>query len=405
MDNASKSAKEIQKEKSLKKSRRYCKLIRHFVPIKKNKIVFSQFGGKGYGCNPKAIADEFLKRDRDYDLVWLLKKNTDISKSGLPKGVRGVVANKNSLNSLYELLTAKVWINNIHFNVLIDKGLSKRKGNIYLNTFHGGITLKNEGKDKNTYKENAKLSNKELMYRKDAEYVDYITSACDTEKHVLEEFFYNHGEIVKLGDARTDVLINGAPEVEKKVRKKYKIPDGTKIILYAPTFRSDMKLHWYDLDYNEIINSLEKEYGCPWVMIIRLHPRLASKAKKIIPKSPKFINGSNYLDMQDLLVASDMMISDYSSCVTDFMLTRKPAFLYVPDIDEYIKSRGMYFGLDELPFPYARTTDKLMEVMSSFDEPTYIEKVNSFVKRIGYLDDGQSAKRIVDFLEEKMWKK
>ena len=166
-----------------------------------------------------------------------------------------------------------------------------------------------------------------------------------------------------------------------------------------------MKLHWYDLDYNEIINSLEKEYGCPWVMIIRLHPRLASKAKKIIPKSPKFINGSNYLDMQDLLVASDMMISDYSSCVTDFMLTRKPAFLYVPDIDEYIKSRGMYFDLDELPFPYARTTDKLMEVMSSFDEPAYIEKVNSFVKRIGYLDDGQSAKRIVDFLEEKMWKK
>lgn len=299
-------------------------------------------------------------------------------------------------------MTAKAWVNNIHFNVLINKGLEKRKGTIYLNTFHGGITLKKEESDKHNYKVPKTMSLKQQMYHKDAEYVDYITSACDTEDHVLEEFFYGQGEIVHLGDARNDNVINGNPEIEKAVRSEYKIPEGTKIVLYAPTFRSDMKLHWYDLNYEEIIRGLEERYGCPWVMLIRLHPRLASKAKKIVPNSPKFINASKFLDMQDLIVASDMMISDYSSCVTDFMLTRKPAFLYVPDLEQYESQRGLYFSMEELPFPYAKTTEELLKCMEDFDSESYIEKVNAFVRKINYMDDGKSAERVVDFLLEKM---
>ena len=405
MANKENEDKKIQEEKELKKLRRYCKFLKHFAPIQKKKIVFSQFGGNGYGCNPKAIADEFLRRGLDYDLVWLLKKNTDIKKAGLPEGVRGVISKDGGKNSLYELMTAKVWINNIPFNVLLNKGLEKRKGVIYLNTFHGGITLKKEARDKHNYKEPKQMSLKAQMHHKNAEYVDYITSACDTEDHVLEEFFYGHGEIVRLGDARNDNVINGNPEVEKAVREEYKIPDGTKIVLYAPTFRSDMKLHWYDLNYEEIIRGLEERYGCPWVMLIRLHPRLASKAKKIVPDSPKFINASKFLDMQDLIVASDMMISDYSSCVTDFMLTRKPAFLYVPDLEHYEKQRGLYFSMEELPFPYAKTTEDLLKCMEEFDADTYKEKVDAFVKKINYLDDGKSAARVVDFLLEKMGEK
>lgn len=132
-----------------------------------------------------------------------------------------------------------------------------------------------------------------------------------------------------------------------------------------------MKLHWYDLNYEEIVKYLERSYGCNWVMLIRLHPRMASKAKEIIPDSDKFINASKFLDMQDLVVAADMMISDYSSCVTDFMLTRRPAFLYVPDLDYYLEKRGMYFTMEELPFPYAKTTEELMEVMETFDAEKY----------------------------------
>lgn len=301
-----------------------------------------------------------------------------------------------------ELATAKVWINNIHFNVLLEKGLKKRKKTIYLNTFHGGITIKNEGKDKHSYKESKQLSKKEQMYRLDASYVDYITSGCDIETHVLEEFFYGNGEIVKLGDARTDMLINGAPEIEKKVREFYNIPDETRIAIYAPTFRADMKLEWYDLNYEEILDTLQEKTGSPWVMLIRLHPRLAGKTKQIVPDSPRFINAGNYADMQELAAASDLMISDYSSVITDFMFTRRPAYMYVPDLDQYLKSRGLYFQMEDLPFPYARTTEELIGCMKNFDQDAYAKKVDQFIEKIGCINDGKSAKRIVDFLIEKM---
>lgn len=390
--------KKKEEDKQLGLKKKYCWFISHFCPIKKKKIIFSQFGGKGYGCNPKAICDEFLKRDEGYDLVWLLNKKTNVKKAGIPEGVRIVTGDK----TYYEMLTAKVWINNIHFNHLLEKGLRKRKGTIYLNTFHGGITLKNEGKDKHSYKETKNLSVKEQMYRIDSECVDYITSGCDMEDHVLEEFFYGHGEIVKLGDARTDMLINGSPEAEKKVREYYKIPDGTKIIIYAPTFRTDMKLNWYDLAYEQILDQLEETTGCPWVMLIRLHPRLQGKTKQIVPDSPRFINAGGYTDMQELAAASDMMISDYSSVITDFMFTKRPAFMYVPDLDYYLESRGMYFEMEELPFPYARTTEEFLACMRDFNQEEYEKKVDVFLEKIGCINDGKSAERIVDFLIEKM---
>lgn len=378
-----------------------CFIAQHILPVKKNKIVFSQFGGKGYGCNPRAICDEFLRRDEKFDLVWILGKSQTPKKAGIPEGVRTVTGDE----AICELMTAKVWINNIHFNVLLEKGLKKRPETIYLNTFHGGITIKNEGKDKHSYKEAKQLSTKEQMYRIDASYVDYVTSGCDMETHVLEEFFYGNGEIIKLGDARTDMLINGAPEIEKKVREFYEISDETKIAIYAPTFRADMKLKWYDLNYDEILDTLEEKTGCPWVMLIRLHPRLAGKTKQIVPDSPRFINAGNYTDMQELAAASDLMISDYSSVITDFMFTRRPAYMYVPDLDQYLETRGLYFEMEDLPFPYARTTQELINCINNFDQDAYEKNVDQFLDRIGCINDGKSSERIVDFLIEKMKEK
>jgi len=375
-----------------------CWYYRNFKPIQNNKIVFSQFAGQGYGCNPRAICDEFLKRDAGYDLVWILNKKIKKEDAGIPEGVR--IATDKQVS--YELETAKVWINNIHFNVLLHEGVKKRKGTIYLNTFHGGITLKNQVTDKKTYNPEIEKMLKERMYHRDAEYVDYITCGCDMEVHVLEEFFYRQGEIVKLGDARTDMLVNGAPEIEKKVRDFYGIDEKTKIAIYAPTFRADKKLDCYNLEFDRILDYLEERDGCPWIMLIRLHPRLASQTDEIVPKSLRYINAAEYTDMQELAVASDLMISDYSSVITDFMLTRKPGFMYVPDLDRYLEKRGMYFEMDELPFPYARTNDEFMENLKNFDEAAYRCKVDAFIKKIGYIDDGQSAKRIVDFLIEKM---
>jgi len=394
-------AKEIIDEHQYDAIRKRCRRWYRFSPMKKKKIVFSQFGGKGYGCNPRAICDEFLRRDAGYDLVWILGASSTRESANIPEGVRIVSGDQ----AMYELITARVWINNIHFVVMYDKGLQKKKKTIYLNTFHGGITIKTEGKDKHTYKEKAyeDLSQKEKCYRMDADNVDYITCGCDAEKHVLNEFFYGRGEILKLGDPRTDMLVNGSEADVKRVRDFYSIPDGTKVVVYAPTFRPDMKLDCYNMDYSHVLDELEAMDGCPWVMLIRLHPRLAGKTKKIIPEGDsRLINAAAYPDMQELSLAADLMISDYSSVITDYMLTRKPAFMYVPDLDFYLKKRGLYFEVEDLPFPHSLTTDELIEQIKSFDQDAYTLKVQQFIDKIGYLADGHSAERIVDFLIEKM---
>lgn len=373
-------------------------LLGHFAPINKKKIVFTQFGGSGFGCNPRAICEEFLRRDEGYDLVWILNRKITEEDAHIPAGVR--ISRRNQ--SIIDLMTAKVWINNIHFNELLRLGVYKRKGTIYLNTFHGGITLKKEGKDKHSYNPNRELQEKERMYLKDAEYVDYITSGCEMEDHVLKEFFYGKGEILHLGDARTDVLVNGSLQINQQVREFYRIPEGTKLAIYAPTFRRDFSLKWYKLDFERILDKLEELYGCPWNMLIRMHPRVAKLWGEQAPNLPRCVDASGYHDMQELAVASDLMISDYSSVITDFMLTRKPAFMYVPDLDRYLSNRGLYFEMEELPFPYARTNDALIQCMEAFDQSEYENRVAEFMAKLDYLADGQASGRIVDFLIQKM---
>ena len=84
------------------------------------------------------------------------------------------------------------------------------------------------------------------------------------------------------------------------------------------------------------------------------------------------------------------------------MLTGKPAFMYVPDLEEYMENRGMYYTMEQLPFPYAETTDALIEEIAGFDGAAYAAKSKEFLEFIGYKADGHAAERIVDFLIEKI---
>lgn len=108
---------------------------------------------------------------------------------------------------------------------------------------------------------------------------------------------------------------------------------------------------------------------------------------------------SKYPDMQELLAAADLLITDYSSCMFDMAIARKPCILYVPDLHEYIEhERGLYFDLRELPFPLAETMDELREVIRSFNRERYLDKVDAFLSRIGSFEDGNAAKRVCEFI-------
>jgi CDP-glycerol glycerophosphotransferase len=111
------------------------------------------------------------------------------------------------------------------------------------------------------------------------------------------------------------------------------------------------------------------------------------------------VDASDYHDMQELMAASEILISDYSSCLFDFMLTRRPAFIFATDLAEYENDRGFYYSPRTTPFPIAESNEELARAISGFDLDRYREAVAEFLAEKGCREDGQASRRVVDLLQ------
>lgn len=109
---------------------------------------------------------------------------------------------------------------------------------------------------------------------------------------------------------------------------------------------------------------------------------------------------TNYEDIQDLIVISDVGITDYSSWICDFMLTKKPAFLFTTDLKNYYSERGFYYPLETTPFPIAENNAELVDNILNFEMNGYRKSVDQFLKEEGCMDDGLASERIVEKLKE-----
>ena len=108
--------------------------------------------------------------------------------------------------------------------------------------------------------------------------------------------------------------------------------------------------------------------------------------------------------MQELLAITDVGITDYSSWICDFVLTKKPAFLFATDISAYENERGFYYPLKTTPFPLATSNDELMENILNFDEKSYVEKCDNFIAEKGCEENGSAAfetvNKIIQLMEQ-----
>ena len=139
----------------------------------------------------------------------------------------------------------------------------------------------------------------------------------------------------------------------------------------------------YDIDIDNVIKTLENKYNQNFTVLMRLHPNVADKATKIFKYSDKIINATPYKDIQELLLIADVLITDYSSCMFDFMLQAKPIFLITEDLQEYTMERDFYTSLDSLPFPVAYTKKELIKNIENFDNQKYINQLDNFLKNNG----------------------
>ena len=356
--------------------------------IDPKKVIFITFQGK-YTCNPKAIAEEFIRRNSDYKLVWVVRKEDLKERDKFPSELKLVV--RESLEFYKELASSKFIIENANDTVYMK--YNKRPGQVIIQTWHGSLGFKRLDKVKNeTWVAKAdELGNE----------TDFIVSNSEFENMVYRTSYWENTEILEYGHARNDMLLNKTKynKMNKKVREYYNIDKNTKILLYAPTFRDDFSADTYNLDYAKLLDALKEKFGGNWVIMVRFHFKLRN-VDFSDDLTDNIINATDYYDMQELLCAADIGITDYSSWLCDFVLTEKPGFIYCNDMDKYVDERGFYYPLSETPFPVSKTNDELEKNILNFDIKKYEKQRQSFLKKRGCYEKGNASKRIVDKIYE-----
>lgn len=366
---------------------RMCWIISSMFPIKNNKIVVCNYYGRGFSDNAKYIAMEAIDRKLNYDIVWLVKNIEE--KNEFPDKIR--LVKYKSFKAIYELSTARVWIDNSRKNYYT----KKRKRQLYIQTWHGGIALKKIEKDA----EGSLLNSYVKFAKKDSKNADLFISNSKFNTNMYKRAFWYDGEVLESGVPRNDLLFNNVDETKNKVKLFFNLDSNKKIVMYAPTFRKDNNLDVYKFDYEKCIEEFNKKFSKEYVMLIRLHPNVFIKSTQLNFNSSNVFNASFYPDMQELLVAADILITDYSSSMFDFMLTRKPCFIYASDIKEYSDDRGFYFDLDKLPFVISTSTDEMIKNINMFDRDVYFKKLDNFLKEQGCVDNGTASKQVVDWID------
>lgn len=346
-----------------------------FLPIKPKKIVFDNFCGRGLGDSPMYIAKEIIKQGLDYDMVWLVR---DLDENMLIN-IRKVKFN--SIQSIIEIATAKIYID----NQILSMRENKRKGQYYIQTWHGGgVLLK--------YVERAAvdtLSPSELrLSKKNSAKIDLIIS---DNKLISDDYRKNFWiketcEILECGMPCKDGLYRTKEDVIS-IKKRIVGDRNVKIALYAPTFRDDNSIEGYKCDLEAVRNKLEEKTSQKWVIIVRMHPNAVSSAH-LFSFNNNILNGSNESNPMDMAVASDLLITDYSSISSDFLYLDKPVFILALDLDHYInKCRKLHDYYFSLPYPFCKTNEELIKAIEEFNYSSYIQIIieykNNFLKPFG----------------------
>ena len=366
------------------------------LPIKQNKVVFSAFEGDGgFGCNPKYIAEELHRKDESLQMVWLTHEP---SRWVFPDYIK--VVKDTDWNTAYHLSTAKIWVDNYRK----PWGTVKRSGQYYFQTWHASIGFKAVG----LYRGDKFPKIARIVSQADSDLIDYMIINSDYCEKVYPKKLLYSGKMLKFGSPRCDCLFEKRKEYYTDIRKRFGLKEDVKIMMYAPTFRGGNqkgKKHVVaeapSIDFAMLEKALKEKFSGEWVFFLRLHPQLSAQLKEmpLLKSSEKIIDVSQEPDMSELLAASDVLITDYSSCAFDAAFGHIPVFLYADDIQEYIENRGEFmWKREELPFSIAENNMDLIENIYSFTEKEYLDSIQQFINENGVFENGNAGKNTADYI-------
>ena len=358
------------------------------LSIQNNKILLWANNFRAYGDSPKYIAEYILRHaPGKYDLVWVLENGMAVP-DDMPVGIR--VVRYFSIGYLKEISTAKVVVCNTR--IPAHCFFEKRKGQVYIQTWHSSLRLKMIEADAPSLPENYVAQAKA-----DSQKIDLLLSGCAFSTAIFQRAFWYHGEIMQGGTPRCDLFWRDRQEIKQRVYQRCGIEPNAKLALYAPTFRDNRQAQTHGMDFDALADALKASDPAPWVIGCRFHPNL-----KDAPVPAGCISMTTYPDMQELVAAADMLITDYSSCMFDMAISGGPCVLYAPDIRQYTANeRALYFDMNELPFPAAASMEELNYIIRNFDLLTYQRRVKAFLERVGNCEDGHASARVAEYIERK----
>lgn len=357
----------------------FWKILFFPCPVVQKKIVFICFNGKTYGCNPKYIAEEMIRQNLDSDMVWLVR-DMDVS---VPHQIRKVLFD--SPKALYELATAKVIITNTKNDIRI----LKKKKQFVIQTWHGNFEAKKEEREiedllpKRYVKESIRNSKQTDLF---------LSNSAAMTQYYRRAFWYD-GEVLECGYPRNDILFSWDPEIPSRVRSAFDIPEDAKLVLYAPTFRDDGSMDAYDLDFQGVIDTL----GQNWYLLIRMHPNVVVPEGKFLFDA-HILNASPYPDVQELMIASDILITDYSSTIYEFAMLKKPSYIYASDLEAFQKIRPLNDFYFDMPYPINQTNNALLSQLSEYTPQAGVAAAEAFMSKFGGVDKGDAAKQVVGII-------
>ena len=340
-----------------------------------NTVLFSSYAGKSYSDNPRRISEALHALRPDARIVWQLLPGH--MPSDLPDYVEVVPAH--TLRALRAYSTARCFVDN--FNR--PQYMLKFPGQLYVQTWHGDRGFKKVLFDMGT---NERFP--------DGAQMDLAVSGSEFGSRVHRTSFRYQGEILEVGCPRNDLLVNPPEGLAGRVRRALGVPDGARLLLYAPTFRDATagKAQAAGFDLERAKAALEAATGERWICAARGHDLNAGVS------SGATIDAGAWPEVSELLLATDLLITDYSSIGGDFMLLGRPVVYFQPDRADY--DRELYFDPDTSPLIVAHSEAELLEILSGpIDAAANCRAVLEF---FGTNETGRAAGTVAHWIADRL---
>jgi CDP-glycerol glycerophosphotransferase len=347
-------------------------------------VAFESNLGADYGDSPGAIHRALRERGLAVRTGWV--STTD---APVPQG--SVRLERLSLRYLWAMGRASVWVSNQN----MPSWMRRPDDTFYLQTWHG-TPLKRMLHDLDT------------VVGRDAGYVSRVDRMIDEWSLLLSpspwaaerlrSAFRYDGELLDVGYPRNDALADGRTAARaEQLRKRLGLAASKKVLLYAPTFRDDQrtgKRFTFQLPID--IVRLAEAIGDEYEIVVRLHPIIRGKVR--LPWGVHDAGAG--FEMEDLLAAADVLVTDYSSVMFDYAVLGRPMVFFVPDLERYRDTlRGFYFDFEaSAPGPLVRTTTELVTALGDGSDVKYADAVREFRQQFCPRDDGHAGERVLDDL-------